>query len=148
VKDVVIGCGSVISDGGGRYLLVREAKVQTRGRWALPAGKLEVGETLAQAAAREALEEAGVEVEIDHLLGIWHCVETSEGFAVVNFVFAARVVAGEPTPSDEHPEVGWFTREKIAGLDLRGKHIDPALDAYEHGDAAPLPMVVPASPLP
>jgi ADP-ribose pyrophosphatase YjhB (NUDIX family) len=148
MASVVIGCGSVIPDGDGRYLLVREAKAQARGRWALPAGKLEVGETLAQAAAREALEEAGVEVEIERLLGIWHCLETSEGFAVVNLVFAARIVAGEPTPSEEHPEVGWFTRGEIASLELRGTHIALALDAYERGDTVAPPMQVPPSRVP
>lgn len=148
MRDVVVGCGSVIPDGAGRYLLVREAKESARGRYALPAGKLEVGETLAEAAVREAREEAGVEVEIERLLGIWHCPETSEGFAVVNFVFAARIVAGEPAPSDDHPEVGWFTREEIANLELRGRHVVPALDAHERGAETPVPVQVAASPRP
>ena len=138
MKNVIVGCGSVIPDGDGRYLLVREAKVEARGRYALPAGKLEAGETLAEAAAREAHEEAGVEVEVERLLGIWHCAETSEGFAVVNFVFASRIVAGEPTASEAHPEVGWFTRAEVAKLAaerlLRGTHIELALAAYERGD--------------
>ena len=60
----------------------------------MPAGKLELGETLGEAAAREVREETGVEVEVERLVGIWHCPETSEGFAVVNFVFAGRAAGG------------------------------------------------------
>lgn len=149
---VIVGCCNVIADGLGRYLLVRESKESSRRRYNLPAGKPELGESLADAAAREAREETGLTVRPERLVGIWHCPETSEGFGVVNFVFSSRVEGGVPTSSDEHPEVRFFTRAEIADLSarrlLRGMHIEPALEAYERGDSVPGVAVVPASPLP
>jgi ADP-ribose pyrophosphatase YjhB (NUDIX family) len=149
---VIVGCCNVIADEAGRYLLVRESKESSRRRYNLPAGKPEVGEALAEAAAREALEETGLTVRPERLVGIWHCPQTSEGFGVVNFVFASTIESGEPTASDEHPEVRFFTREEIAELSarrlLRGMHIVPALDVYERGDTIPGVAVVAASPLP
>ena len=143
---VVVGCGCIVSDDAGRYLIVREAKESARGRYALPAGKLELGETLVEAAVREVREETGLDVEVERLVGIWHCPETSEGFGVVNFVFAGRVVGGIAGPSAEHPEVAWLTRAEITALGeaglLRGMHVERALDAYEGGVSAPLPELV------
>jgi ADP-ribose pyrophosphatase YjhB (NUDIX family) len=149
---VIVGCCNVIADEAGRYLLVRESKESSRRRYNLPAGKPEVGEPLSTAAVREAHEETGLTVRVERLVGVWHCPRTSEGFGVVNFVFASTVEGGKPTPSDEHPEVAFFTRDEIDGLAhqrlLRGMHIVQALDAYERGDSVADVTTVPASPLP
>lgn len=149
---VIVGCCNVIADEAGRYLLVRESKESSRRRYNLPAGKPEVGEPLAAAAAREAREETGLTVRVGRLVGVWHCPRTSEGFGVVNFVYASTVEDGEPTPSDEHPEVTFFTRDEIDALAerrlRRGMHIVQALDAYERGESAADVVTVPASPLP
>jgi ADP-ribose pyrophosphatase YjhB (NUDIX family) len=150
--DVVVGCGCVIAEDG-RYLLVREAKSVARGRFALPAGKLEPDETLQEAAVRECREETGLEVELERLLGLYHCPRTSEGFAVVNVVFAARAT-GKARTSAEHPELRWCSRADVAELSvaglLRGRHIERAIDAHASGVALPLDLVelVAASPLP
>lgn len=150
---MVVGCGCVVAEDG-RYLLVREAKPQARGRFALPAGKLEPGETLQEAARRECREETGLEVELERLLGLYHCPRTSEGFAVVNVVFAATTVGGSATTSDEHPELRWCSRADVAELSvgglLRGRHIERAVDAHAAGVALPLDLIelVAASPLP
>jgi 8-oxo-dGTP diphosphatase len=148
---VIIGCCSLIADGG-RYLLVREAKESARRRYNLPAGKPELGETLIEAAVREAREETGLDVDIAHLVGIYHCPKTSEGFGVVNFVFAAETLGGELTPSPQHPEARYFTRAEIADLAaerlIRGTHIQLAIADHEDGKRLPLSLVqvVPASP--
>ena len=65
-------CANVIRDEAGRGLLVRESKPEALGRWSLPAGRAEVGESLREAAAREALEETGLVVEVGRLIGIYH----------------------------------------------------------------------------
>lgn len=149
---VIVGCCNVIADDAGRFVLVRESKESSRRRYNLPAGKPEVGETLVEAAAREALEETGLTVRPERLVGVWQCPRTSEGFGVVNFVFASRIEGGDLTPSDEHPEVRFFGRDEIARLAeqhlLRGMHIVPALDAYDRDQRAPAVEIVQASPLP
>ena len=149
----IVGCCNLI-EADGHYLLVRESKPSARGRFNFPAGKLEAGESLVAAAAREALEEAGLEVEPGHLVGLYHCPRTSEGFGVVNFVFASTIVGGEVTTSDAHPEVCWFTREEVAALGrqllLRGTHIEVAIDDHAAGRRLPADTIreVEPSPLP
>lgn len=150
---VIIGCCNLISENG-RYLFVRESKDSARSRYNLPAGKLEPGETLIEAAIREAREETGLDVAVDHLIGLYHCPRTSEGFGVVNFVFSSRRIKGEVRASAQHPEVRYFSRAEISGLAaeglIRGMHIARAIDDYENGKRLALSIVevVPASPLP
>ena len=148
----VIGCSNLVLDGG-RYLLVQESKATARARYNFPAGKPEIGETLMEAAAREAREEAGLDVVPEYLVGIYQCARTSEGVGVVNFVFRSQVVGGAITTSEEHPSVGYFTREEIAGLGregrLRGIHIELAIDQCAAGARIPLEtiQIVPSSTL-
>lgn len=138
---VYIGCGCVVDDGAGRYLLVRETKTIARGRLALPAGKLEADETIKEAAIREVTEETGLVVETTGLLGIFHCARTSENSFGVNFVFAARVIGGELTPSAEHPELLWLTVDEVVIRHeqgkIRGAHAVEAVRRLAAGDYLP-----------
>ncbi len=90
----IIGCCNLIGDEIGGYVLVQESKPSAWSRYNLPAGKPEVGETLTEAAVREAQEEAGLTVSVSHLIGVYECPQTSEGFGVVNFVFYSEVIGG------------------------------------------------------
>ena len=74
-----IGCCDLIGDEIGGYVLVQESKASAWSRYNLPAGKPEVGETLTEAAVREAHEETGLTVSVCHLIGIYECRQTSEG---------------------------------------------------------------------
>lgn len=129
-----IGCGCLVVDGEGRYLLVQETKRVARGRLALPAGKLEPHESIRAAAMRETTEETGLVVELDGLLGVFHCPMTSEGSFGVNFVFLAHPVAGTITTSDEHPAVEWFDAARVAELAaegmVRGAHVTIAIERH------------------
>jgi ADP-ribose pyrophosphatase YjhB (NUDIX family) len=152
LADVIIGCCNLIVEDD-RYLFVREAKESARSRYNLPAGKPEVGETLIEAAMREAKEETGLEIAVDHLVGLYHCPKTSEGFGVLNFVFVCHAVGGELCTSPQHPEVRYFSRAEVAELALerliRGTHIERAIDDHARGKQLPLDLVevVPPSPL-
>lgn len=132
-----VGSGCLVVDDAGRYLLVRETKAIARGRWSLPAGKLEPGESIVDAAMREVLEETGLTVEVRGLLGVFHCALTSENSYGVNFVFEARAVGGELTISDEHPELVWYTSAEVEVLlaqgELRGAHAVHAIERSEAG---------------
>jgi ADP-ribose pyrophosphatase YjhB (NUDIX family) len=152
--NVIIGCCNVMSNAAGDFLLVKEAKPSARSRFNFPAGKPDVGETLTDATIREAKEETGLDVAVDHLIGIYQCPRTSEGFGVVNFVFASRVTGGEITETPAHPVVRYFPRAEIATLAarglIRGTHIELAIDDHGAGQRLPLDVVqvVPPSPLP
>jgi 8-oxo-dGTP pyrophosphatase MutT (NUDIX family) len=105
------GVSAVVVDGEGRVLLGRRAD---NGRWAVISGILEPGEQPAVAAAREALEETGVTVEVVGLAATVtddHVVVYPNGDRAryLDLTFACRPVAGTArVADDESTDVGWF----------------------------------------
>ncbi|GLY14498.1 NUDIX domain-containing protein [Kineosporia rhizophila] len=104
------GVTALVIDETGRVLLGQRAD---NGRWALPSGISEPGETMAASCAREVLEETGVEVEVTDLISI----STTEPIVYPNgdrtvFVdhfFACRPTGGEAVVGDDESlAVGWF----------------------------------------
>jgi ADP-ribose pyrophosphatase YjhB (NUDIX family) len=91
-------------------LLARRARAPWAGAFSLPGGVVEVGETLEAAAARELMEEVGVEAEIagfvDHVQPISHEGSRVRAHYVIA-VFAARWRRGEPRRSEEVDEIAW-----------------------------------------
>lgn len=90
----------------GRYLLVREARGRHAGRWGIPWGFVETGELPDAAAERECLEEAGIRVTVDGLLGVQTLPGARGGLA---FVFAAHPTAeGEPRPDGDETDAAAY----------------------------------------
>src|ERR1043166_784936 len=104
----------------GRILVVRRARAPGRDLFSLPGGVVEAGETLAEAVAREVLEETGLTVEPVQLAGYREViVRDTEGGVERPFVippFACRWRAGEASPSDEVAEARWVKPGEIADL--------------------------------
>jgi 8-oxo-dGTP diphosphatase len=100
----------VLFDSDGRVLLVH----QTYGgcRWGLPGGRLEPGESPQQAAVREVAEEAGVDVALDHLVGVYSLRRRRHG---LRFIFRGTIRSGVPHPGSdgEISEVAWFTVDDL-----------------------------------
>ena len=104
----------------GRILLVRRARAPGRDLFSLPGGVVEAGETLAEAVAREVLEETGLTVEPVQLAGYREViVRDADGRVERHFVilpFACRWRAGEAAPSDEVAEARWVDPNEVADL--------------------------------
>lgn len=109
---------AVIRDG--RVLVAERANAPGAGLFSLPGGLVEVGETLAEAAARELMEEVGVSAEPVGLCGARDIiVRDADGRVERHFVvvsFAARWTAGEGTVSPEAAAIRWIRPEEAAGL--------------------------------
>lgn len=135
----------VLVEHEGRVLLVREAKHGQR--WYAPAGGLEAGETIRDAAIRETQEEAGILVEPAGLLRVeqqWYPSERGEGLVSWwRYVVSARVV-GSPVPKsrpDHHTlEARWVEPEAIALLPLRHPEVI-GLVALALANAPAMPLV-------
>ena len=97
-----------------RLLLVRRTMEPGRGRWALPGGYLDVGEDPRVAAAREAVEEAGVEVTVGDVIDVF-ANPVNEGGAVF-VLYAATWQAGEPVPGDDADAAEFFARNQLPPL--------------------------------
>lgn len=93
-------------------------------RWALPGGTQEIGERIADAAVRETLEETGISVSIEDVIGIYsdpnHVQEYSDGEVRQEFsiCFRAHPIAGSPRPSEESHEVRWMKPADLNSLDI------------------------------
>src|SRR4051812_40744276 len=108
----VVCAGAVVRDAAGRLLLVRRGRPPSAGLWSIPGGRVEPGETPAQAAAREVREETGLDVRVGVLLAT---VEIGE-FLVHDF--AAEVVGGAMRAGDDAADVRWCTFDEAALLPL------------------------------
>ena len=111
-----MGVGAVIIEDG-RVLLVKRGHPPLAGEWSIPGGVLELGETLREAAIREAREETCLTVEPADLLGVYDRVlRDDEGRTLYHFVlidFLCRRVSGEARAADDADEVRWFTPAEV-----------------------------------
>ena len=103
---IIAGCIPVWAD---KVLLCRRAIEPRIGYWTLPAGFMELGETLSHAARREAMEEANVTVEIESLHSLFSLPHISQ----VYVFFHARMVDGHFFPGLESLETRLFSEEEI-----------------------------------
>ena len=112
----------LVTDSKERILLVRQADF---GRWGTIGGAIEPGESPEEAAKRETLEEAGIDVELTELVGVFG----GDGYEVtypngdktsyVTVVYRATIVSGSPQPDqDETTEVGWFSPADLHTTEL------------------------------
>ena len=120
---IVVGC---IPEWHGRILLCQRAIDPRRGYWTFPAGFYEIGETLAQAAARESLEEALARVQIGSLLAITHLLHAAQ----VHMTFRARLLDEDFGVGAESLQVGLYEERQIPWDQLAFPSIDFALRCY------------------
>ena len=122
-----IVCGVVIKKDG-KYLLVQEKQPKAYGKWNLPGGRVDAGESLEQAAVREAKEESGYDVVLSgKLLTIHHAAE----LPVLN-VFKADIVGGElKFPQDEILDAKWFTYDEIKKMESELRNRDYVIGGIE-----------------
>jgi len=132
----LVGVGAIIIEQD-RVLLVKRGHPPLLGEWSIPGGVLEVGETLREAAVREALEETGLTVETADLLGVYdRILRDADERTLYHYVlidFLCRRVAGEPQASGDADEVRWFTREEAANLSLAEDTLDVIRKGFEKG---------------
>jgi len=128
--------GAVVVDGD-RILMCRRAIEPRKGFWTLPAGYLELGETLEEGAAREALEEAEAVIAIDGILGVFSIARIGQ----VQVIFRARFAdRGPPVfgPGEESQEVRLFGVDEIPWDQIAFPSVNWALNAWRDSGAAPL----------
>ena len=98
-------------------LLVRRSTPPEVGRWSFPGGRVEPGERMADAAAREVREETGLDVEINHPLDWVERIGPDHHFVIVDF--AATVTERQtPTPGDDAADACWVHLDEISALAL------------------------------
>jgi ADP-ribose pyrophosphatase YjhB (NUDIX family) len=108
----LVGVGAVIVQEG-RVLLVQRGREPMKGRWTIPGGLIEVGESLHEAVTRETREETGLEVEPVELVELLDRIHREEGRVRYHYVIAdylCRVVGGTLAAADDAAAVRWVER--------------------------------------
>lgn len=121
----------------GKLLMVRERIMDG---WTLPGGWADVGDMPANAAEREAFEEAGYQVKATRLIGVYDANRIGElrYHHAFKLVFQCELLGGEAATSLETSDVGWFGRDEIpqpfSGERTNWRHIEDAFRAIANPD--------------
>lgn len=128
----VLGVGGVVIRNG-RALLIRRSTPPLQGRWSIPGGHVEWGETIEQAVVRELREETGLAVQVLELVEIVERIfddqpnapaaseprpfsEAQHHFIILDFLCAAP--SGEARAGDDAREIAWAAEDELARYEL------------------------------
>ena len=134
-----VGCSAIIFDKNrGKVLLTQRTD---NGRWCLPGGALEAGESAAEACEREVCEETGLKVCATRLIGVYSNPDQlvvypdgNKAFFVV-LSFEAEILEGELGLSNETTAFGYFSLEEMESMPMHGEHKARVEDALRGGEA-------------
>lgn len=139
----VVGVGGVVVRDG-RVLLIRRGKQPLYGRWLVPGGTVELGETLEQALVREMREETNLEVEPLELLTVFDRIQRENGRVAYHYVivdYLCRCRSGEARAGSDALDVAWVAPADMSAYDVPGKAQEVVADALRRlaADAGLLP---------
>jgi ADP-ribose pyrophosphatase YjhB (NUDIX family) len=124
--DPKVAVGTIIAVEDERLVLVRRQIEPGAGKWVFPGGYVDRGESLLEAAAREAREECGLDIRIDRLVNLY----SYPGRPVIVVVYAATALGGTLRPDEESSEAALFARTAIPWDDLAFQSTRDALRDY------------------
>jgi len=131
-----IGVNVALFDAAGRVLLTQR---RDNALWCLPSGHMDLGETVAEAGIREAVEETGLRIAVDNISGVysdpWLTLRIGLGlrYHIVNIVVRGHVIGGILLrETDETLDAGWFAPDDLPPL--VSSHVCRIADAHANGD--------------
>lgn len=105
-----------------RLLMIKRAKEPGKGKWSIPGGRLELGETLYEAVRREVQEECSIDIEVEC---VFHTsdriIRDEDGRVQYHFVLVdvlAKSTGGEAKAQSDAEECRWVTLEELSQLDM------------------------------
>ena len=124
----VIPCvGAVATDEQGRLLMIKRGHEPGAGLWSIPGGRIEPGETDAEAVVREMIEETGLTVEVGRLIG--RVQRPGLNGAVIDIRdYAATVTGGTLRAGDDAADARWVAPAELESLDITEGLIDALTD--------------------
>jgi len=128
-----VGCSATIFDAKREKVLL--TRRTDNGRWCLPGGGMESGESAAEACEREVWEETGLKVRVTRLIGVYSNPDQlivyndgNKAFMVV-MSFEAEILSGELGLSDETTDFGYFSLAEMETMPMHGQHKNRVEDA-------------------
>jgi mutator protein MutT len=136
-----VGVGGVLVHEG-RVLLIRRGKEPLRGRWVVPGGTVELGESLEEALVREMREETALEVAPAGVLTVFDRIQRESGRVLYHYVivdYLCRYVAGEARAGSDAEAVAWAAPEELDSYDMPSKALEVVRDAFARTEALARP---------
>jgi len=128
VSGSVIPCvGAVAMDVHGRLLMIKRGHEPGAGLWSIPGGRIEPGETDAQALVREMLEETGLTVEVGRLLGRVRR-PFLDGAVIDIGDYAVTVTGGTLRPGDDAADARWVAAAELNSMEITEGLIEALTD--------------------
>lgn len=115
-KDFIgVGIGGFIVNDKNELLLLKRKKPPEAGYWNIPGGRVEFGETLEKAVAREVKEETDLDVEVLSVLGFVNHIIKEENAHWVAIHFLCRIIDGQVkiTEPEKHESIEWFSLDSL-----------------------------------
>lgn len=128
-------CAGALVIRHGKVLLVRRTREPFLGYWDIPGGFCEVDEHPAETAVREVWEEAGLEIELTDLLGLW--LDECAGVVTLNIHYLARPLGRSLQMGDEIDGAAWFAPRALPGRIAFANGIQ-ALAIWAEGGTSPV----------
>ena len=110
--------GAVVHDARGRLLLVQRGHAPSAGLWSVPGGRVEAGETEAEAVVREIAEETGLRVRPERVLGRVRIDGDGVVFTVTDWVCSLLDPGQQPVAGDDAADVAFVDTAGLAALDM------------------------------
>jgi len=121
----VVGVGGVIISGD-RALLIRRGSEPLKGKWSIPGGRLELGETITEGVIRELREETGLDVRVLGLIEVFERIFRDDAasasatpryhFVILDYL--CEVVSGEPRAGSDVTDLAWAHEEELVQFGL------------------------------
>ena len=127
-----VGVGAVLIHEG-RVLLIRRGKEPLRGRWVVPGGTVELGETLEEALVREVEEETGLVVKPREIVAVFDRIQREAGRVDYHYVivdYLCDYVAGEARAASDAEAVALVAQGDLATYDLPEKALEVVTDGF------------------
>jgi 8-oxo-dGTP diphosphatase len=130
-----VGVGGVVLIDG-RVVLIRRGKEPLRGRWVIPGGTVELGETLQEALVREMREETGLVVRPRDVVLVFDRIQRDGPTVEYHYVivdYACDYVSGELRAGSDADEVALVAPQELGAYDLPPQALDLVLDVVRRG---------------
>jgi len=135
-KSPQVGVGAVVFHQN-RVLLIKRGQAPNVGQWAIPGGRIKMGETLQQAAEREILEETGINIKAGEPVFAFDLIQRdNDGQCQLHYVvvdLATEYLSGDPVAGDDAAEARWVGVGELAELPVNETTLQLLTSHYQFG---------------